>query len=230
MAIVRDFIYSTDDNLGLDGLRPAWFENADPTNGRGVAHDMLEHFKHQVGPIEGELEALGSAMALRWEHEPSSTSSAEEIMARDICTVICDMAQSGHRVPAPKNSKKLSDCFSYADDAIVSGVKQGMEDARKELLHDEPDDDFLKLLTVELQTTMIAWIRQGYRKAVKRYDGVDLYTLGTHFFKKVTTKIDSLLSSENLHLGDRVRVSLYPQSDRVAISVNGYCAYDFGYI
>ena len=229
MAIVRNFVYEMDDN-GLEGLRPDWFANASPTSGRGVAHDMMEHFSSQAGPVEGELDALGAALALRWEQGANrSLSSTEDIMARDVCSVILDMVREDLQVPAPKRSQKIDD--ELTDDTLVEGVKRGFQMAKEEFRFDEEDAARGEaLLTTELFSTLVSWLRRGYRRALKRYEAYDLHFVGNEFFSAVTKEIDRLISGSLLDYGDEVRISLEPGLNTIGLRVNGNCAYSWGYL
>ena len=103
--------------------------------------------------------------------------------------------------------------------------------ALAEFTSDAQDFAYLKAkLTPETNATIVAWIRQGYRRALRRYEGIDLYTLGTSFFELVGKRVDALLGCDQLAYGDKVRVSLNPQQHGVSLKVNGRCAYDCGYL
>ena len=229
MAIVRNFVYEMDDN-GFEGLRPDWFGNATPTSGRGVAHDMMEHFSSQAGPVEGELEALGAALALRWEQGANrSLLSTEDIMAGDILSVILDMVREELQVPAPKRSQKIDD--KLTDDTLVESVRRGFQMAKEEFRYDKEDAARSEaLLTKELFYTTVSWLRRGYRRALKRYEAYDLYFVGNEFFSTVTKEIDRLISSSVMGYGDEVRISLQPGRNIIGLRVNGNCAYSWGYL
>lgn len=237
MPITRDFIYQRDVERDFFGFKPTWFDNADPTSGRGVAHDMLEHFRHQAGPVEGELEAFGAFLAIRLEQGAIyaiGSRSPTDVLAEDVRGLLVDMADLGLPVPAPKTSRRLNELHVWADDTLVDAVRRGMDLARREWAsrreQGQQAPDAGQLLTDTLQATLVAWIRQGYRRALRRYDRLDLYQLGNAFFSKIGNKLEQLLDSEFLTEGDRIRISLHPRTARIGVRVNGICAQAAGYL
>lgn len=226
MPIVRDFTYEEDHETGSDGLKPSWFDNANPTSGQGVAHDMLEHFANQSDPIAGELQAIGAVMALRWENGEVSGSDVTA-MAYSISQCLTDLCWQNLSEPAPARSRRLSDDYSYADDVIVAAVVKAWDLALAELADHGGVED---VLTPTVRVSVLAHVRRGYRKAQRRYAHADLYTVGICFFKQVQARVDKLLSNGMLALGDKVRVSLDARKLDINIRVNGRCAHDWGYL
>jgi hypothetical protein len=233
MAIIRDFTYEPHRDSNFVGLKPAWFDNADPTTGRGVAHDMLEHFRTQVGPVEGEMEAFGAFLAIRLEQGALVTTHRTDvvILADDVCSVLVDLFELDLPVPSPKASRRLPDIYADADTTITLAVARGMRQARSELAaRGTEESTYGAILTAALEATLVAWIRQGYRRALKRYEQVDLYRLGNTFFKQIEKCLDALLRSEFLAIGDQVRVALDPRNWDIRVKVNGRCAQELGYL
>lgn len=233
MAIVRDFTYARADGDSFKGLKPTWFENADPTTGRGAAHDMLEHFLSQKGPVEGELAAFGAFLAIRLEQGGLNTGERTEVqvLASDISSVLADILDLELPLPAIKGSRALDDVYEWADSTIDAALTLAFVEARSEWASQgtEPSS-YEHLLTPVMRATYQAWMRNGYRRALRRYEGVDLYGLGNRFFKQVQKTLDELLRCDNLSEGDEIRVSLHPRTFSMGLKVNGNCAYDFGYV
>ena len=233
MAIVRDFTYARADGDNFKGLKPGWFENADPTTGRGAAHDMLEHFFSQKGPAEGELAAFGAFLAIRLEQGSLDLSirTDAQVLASDIVSVLADILDLELALPTVKRSRALDDVYMAADDTIDAALTLAFAEARNEWDGQgvEPSS-YEHLLTPAMRATYQAWIRDGYRRALRRYDGVDLYGLGNKFFKKVEKTLDALLRCGDLSEGDKIRVSLHPRTFDMGLKVNGTCAYDLGYV
>lgn len=233
MAIVRDFTYARADGDSFKGLKPVWFENADPTTGQGVAHDMLEHFLSQKGPVEGELAAFGAFLAIRLEQGSLDLvfRSEAQVLASDIVSVLADILDLELALPALKRSRALDDSYEAADNTIDAALTLAFAEARSDWATQgtEPSS-YEHLLTPAMRATYQAWIRDGYRRALKRYDGVDLYRLGNRFFKEVQKTLDALLHCGSLSEGDKIRVSLHPRTFDIGLKVNGNCAYDFGYV
>lgn len=234
MPIVRDFIYDLDDDSGYEGLRPTWFANANPTSGVGLAHDVLEHFLSQEGPISGELEATGAALALRWEQGWASRHTAlteDDAMANAVFQIICDIVRDGYALPALKRSRRMPEGCRWADDVILTAVDRAVELVKREFADDEANTQAAaQCVTPAMQETLVSWLRSGYRKTLKRYEGSDLHTVGMYFYEHVASRAEELLRSEFLRIGDRIRVSLHPRKCELGIRVNGRCAYAAGYL
>jgi hypothetical protein len=233
MAINRSFIYARADEDNFVGFKPAWFDNADPTTGRGVAHDMLEHFLAQKGPAEGELAAFGAFVAIRLEQGSltGNPRTPEDVLAADIASVLKDILDLDLPVPAPKTSRPLDDVYVSADELINEALTRAFTMSRNEwaACGTEPSS-YEHLLTASMRSTYQAWMRDGYRRALKRYDGIDMYGLGGRFFRKIEKTLDTLLGSGYLLEGDQVRVSLHPRTFEIGLKVNGRCAYELDYV
>jgi hypothetical protein len=148
---------------------------------------------------------------------------------------ICELLREAlvHRsisLPSPIRSHKLSDEHESAEELICAGVRDGFRQFDEA---EEGADELRELGDSEvarLQSYFVGWVRRGYRRARRRYAGTDLYTVGTHFFNKVSSEVKRLVSSDMLSRGDRIRISLDPRKCNIGIKVNGHCAYDFGYL
>lgn len=64
--LTRRFKWDDQSDFGT-GWTPAWMEGADPVQGRGAAHDVLEHFPRCIGGLEGEMMAFGAMHYIRGE-------------------------------------------------------------------------------------------------------------------------------------------------------------------
>lgn len=232
MAIVRDFTYACAEDDNFKGFKPKWFDNADPTTGRGVAHDMIEHFFGQKGPVEGELSAFGAFVAIRLEQGclEFGTRTEVQVLASDIMSVLQDMLEDDLPVPAHRVSRPLDNVYEWADSTIDAALTLAFANVRAEWeARGVAESTYSHLLTPALRGTYQAWMRDGYRRALKRYDGVDLYGLGNRFFKKIESTLNKLLNSGHLSEGDEIRVSLHPRSFEIGLKVNGICAHHYEY-
>jgi hypothetical protein len=221
MPIIREFIYKEWEDVGTMGLEPNWFENANPASGRACAHDMLEHFASQTTPVEGECEALGSILLLRLEngwamrHAYGRDHATE--LGLNIESMLQDCVNDGLSLPRAMPSRKLD---AYTDDAIVRGVAQAfqrLDGILKESEMDEHDIEAYK--SPDVPAAFVAWIRRGYRRALKRFAKCDTYTVGLVLFEKIAKAVDRLIDSENLWEGAKVRISAHLRRCEAVIKV-----------
>lgn len=216
MPIVRDFLYETSDENGLTGLKPLWFPNADPTFGDGVAHDTLEHFKSETSILEGESEAIGSFVLLRLLNparaDTRSVGNKEQALCNDVREMLRGAGAESFALPRAIATRPLAD--RKADSIIVEGVRLAFRgESAQESLMEEADisaERAQELLTEQAEAGFIAWIRRGYRRALKRYGDTDYYTVGSDLFDAIAKRVDKVLASGHLWSGARVRLSVDP--------------------
>lgn len=216
MPIVRDFVYETSEDTGLTGLKPLWFPNADPTYGTGVAHDTLEHFKSETSILEGESEAIGSFVLLRLLNPARADSRSVDDKAQALCNDVREMLRGAgaesFALPRAIATRALAD--RKVDSIIVEGVRLAFRgESAQESLMEEADisaEQAQELLTEQAEAGFIAWIRRGYRRALKRYGDTDYHTVGSHLFDAIAKRVDKVLSSEHLWPNARVRLSVDP--------------------
>lgn len=207
MAITRIFIHREWDQTGTRGLKPTWFEGADPTRGRGVAHDMLEHFKRDPGPLEGECMALGSFLLLRLNNGFGSNSLASiSPLGNDVLGLLYAIAEKGYDVPRLVKTRPLEEHFEQEVQKAFTQGYGSLEDALENL--DEGVRGAYRERILAAREPMMSFVRTGFRKALRRYNGCDLYAVGVNLFGKVEKMIDKLLGSETLWEGAKVRVSI----------------------
>lgn len=226
MPIVRDFIYETWDETGLKGLRPTWFDNADPAAGTGVAHDILEHFSSATTVLEGESEAVGAFLLLRlangWNYRSGAFPRSEaEILSRDVETMLEGAVNDGLPLPEAAPSRRLAD--EEMDRFIVEGVRKavrGEEALRSLMVNCDVDEEEAKaVLTAQTEQGFITWLRRGYRRAVRRYAGCDTYMVGISLFARIGKVASNLIESESLWEGAKVRISVSPRRGEVNFKV-----------
>ena len=217
MAITRDFKYCEWEAAGTMGMLPTWFDGADPTSGRGVAHDMLEHFKAPSTPVEGEAMAIGSFLLLRIETGAiDSSRSSLPPLAGDLEAVLTDIVTEGHVLPRDRASRPLDDYPESVVQEAVLNVYGRLEEIVAERIDEGPEEvqRWIDVLAAT-RSAMVSWIRKGYRKAVRRFKDADTHTVGVYLFKKVETLVDKLISAETLWPNAKVRISVYPKRQLV---------------
>lgn len=209
MPIVSKFVFETDES-GVLGFRPVGIKGG--TSTPGVAHDILEHFPDpKLSGVEGELMALGAMLALRIETGAVSPHrSAAEHLAL-VMTEVVKWCADNCRTVKPLPSKSLHHCYAWAENTIqeaarmVHGFVVRNDRTRKDAL---PEPQALAL-------AVIPWLRLGYRKALRRYDGLNLYTVGNHFFNKVDKFSEKLQTSEILEEGTEVTFLVSPRNGSI---------------
>lgn len=225
MPISRQFVFEEDDDTGLIGLKPLWIGNANTTT--AVAHDMLEHFiVPALNTAEAEFAAVGALLALRIENGVfSNYRTPEEQFAEVVFSVLTDVERDSLELPRFRQSRHLSDDYCWADELIESAVPKAFEMRKREFATETADGAYVPEVLLEQQMltpTLCALLRLGYRRALKRFEGVDLYTLGNSTFKRLDDYSRRLVQSEMLSIGDRVIINVDVKRAAFSSSVNGY--------
>jgi hypothetical protein len=218
MPISREFAFEEIEDTDLFGLRPLWMDNADASTGRGVAHDMLEHFATRESALESEFQALGALYLLRYEcgAQPAWGGTIAQAMANIISPVLVEACQLDFlALPRVKSVRKLE---MLPVEAITKAVDLAFERMHKVLAQRDYTDEAGDARPVEdvvaCRERVIAWILFGYRKAVRRYAETDPYWVGGQLFASIAKQVDALLRCELLVPGARVRVSAPPAVGR----------------
>lgn len=209
MAITREFKYREWEGVGVMGLIPTWFEGADPTDGRGVAHDLLEHFKGDETPTEGELLALGSFLLLRGETGVVQ-SAYRPLMGGDLQAVMVEMVENHYPVPRLFLTRALPEFAEGMLQDALDHAYQDVETELKERLSEEVAKEHIEQLRAA-RPAFTSWVRRGYRKAQTRYKGCDTFTVGEYLFSRVQKLVDSLVRSGHLWPEAKVRISADPR-------------------
>jgi len=141
------------------------------TEGRLIAHDLLEHPNgvDSIGSIDDELEALGGIWYVRGHYcdlsrnKYSSNYSPEESIASDICK-LCTYYMQGVDFHTPVPRTKAHDY----DDSFREIIEIGIKQLRDELeCWGQEDIDWARLQ--EYRDACIHYMRSGARKTKKRF-------------------------------------------------------------
>lgn len=216
MAISRNFTLTYNDDYGYYGLRPDWIRGADAT--LAIGHDMLEHIPRETNSgVHWELMALGTSSLLRLENGNTRNNlTPVENLLYGLAEVM-DWALN-NKLPEAKASRRLDDDYSHVDDVFKAAIALLPQYISSEMTHVKaavPEAN-------ELQARILPWLRKGYRGALKQYDRLDHHYLGTKIFDNLNKLSESLLESQILGEGDRVRVRLDPGSGHTAVYINGF--------
>ena len=224
MPITREFLHKEWEETGTLGLAPNWFKGADPTSGRGVAHDMLEHFLVSPGIVAGECEALGAFMLLRLENgwlESNRGGMADGVtsLSNDFISVIHDILDNEHPLPSAAEAAPLEDSSEIRLQAALDMAFSNVDKVVDNYLEAEDNRAEAKQNLHACKTDFGNWVRKGYRKAQDRYRKNCTYEVGIYLFGEIEKKVDELLKSGSLWDYAKVRVSASPTTREVNIKV-----------
>lgn len=216
MAIISEFIYGTDPETGMVGYRPIWIKGGESTT--GVAHDILEHFPNKNLPgVEGELMALGAMLALRIEQGATAQhiSSEKELALLTLATL--RWAIENNRTIKTPRTYSLHHVYDWAEN-VIQGASKLVYDL---LIQEEQLDPEFMPERSTLEAAVVAWLRTGYRKALKRYDGLDLYSIGNRFFNDLDKFSERLDRHENISEGTRITFVVSPRNRTFSAYAHG---------
>jgi hypothetical protein len=231
--IEAQFAVETHEEYGTLGLRPVDMPNADPLGGMAVPHDMLEHFPGDDGGVEAEFMALGAMLLIRGQtgflQRSGNVNPPESHIAADFILLYRHVADEGFSLldPGEEDTGPLGDEHGDADSVLRRAVRLGLESTKEEERYnanrdedefgtDADDDELVIFCSDQTGERILGWLRKGYRKAVERYAGVDIYTLAYTVFEEIEGRVNKWLNSsaeEGMFLDvtvnlDRLSVSL----------------------
>ncbi len=229
MPITREFIYGEDPDFGVLGFKPAWMANGNHVT--DVAHDVLEHFgPNAFNAVEDEFLALGALLALRIETGAlNSHLSYTDQLATNVMTVFNDLERYELERPRAKPSRRLMSDYDWADNAITHAARKGLRMAQDEYYSSSGSDapGPLRENPEALIASAIGFMREGYRRTLVRFDGCDVYTVGTVVFRDLSRFSERVAKSEMLAEGDVVRFCVTPRSGLISVRINGEDASDW---
>lgn len=184
------------EDTGIYGLAPGWIANADPSNGLGVAHDVLEHFPREMGDAEGELMATGAFFLIRgetgwlWWNRRRGNSDLVMNMGGAIHDILKCLSQRELFLASPGNTRELDRCY---EDVLWQALNAGFEIAAAENKYEEdPAIDALIAQRHRHYPDMLGWMRRGMRGAARRYGGWELSRVA-QTFDNLTEAADRLI-------------------------------------
>lgn len=190
--LTRRFVTATHvDNPDIYGLKPLWLDPADPMDGIGCAHDMIEHGPSDKGGCDGEFIALGSSWRIRgangW-YLSGRNMSAEKLYGGTVASVLFDLAVD-HAVPGhPGATRPLEE---HDEDSISTIIDEAILIM---MSHDE--DDRVNLPESEIRARITGFLRRGIRLADRRYRSVNI-DMVENTFNVIGRKVDAVLGHFN---------------------------------
>lgn len=219
MSIVRMFQMDEDDRTGEVALRPLFIEGADPANGAGCAHDILEHMVDTEGGAEGECMALGAMFWGRGEagmlNRGFTRRPDYELFAGDVMFILENIynERNNETMRSPGRTLKLRD-YDRVEETFTRGARQGWEDFVNSM---EPYGSFLDNKEEYIES-MIGWARKGFRRAEAIYygryrrDASDIAYLYDRLADKISKKMQSMSEHHRL----KVSIDLHRNDFRLA--------------
>lgn len=219
------FECARDQRNGELGWRMKGHPTFDPTNGNGVAHDMLEHAPNDNGSLEGEIQAIGGYMFVRLDSSLAYTEGAsrpwDEMILSDIADVLFDdaMSRDFKKVRPVETIRTRPLCDEYAEHSLRRAVESVMDAWERESeSYTNPERAMAygrQLLQADTLESVLGHLRTGYRRAKRRFGTSDV---AAHLFTEVRNRVDKLRCEE----GYELRVTAHAKTGYVSIRVNGF--------
>lgn len=189
-----DFKIAEHEETGHIGLQALFMEGAEPRDGHGCAHDIMEHFRGLELNSNTELMAIGAMLHVRGEggffRSNMFNNCPGYIIYGDIVSLKSESYKWGE-ITSPGRTTRIN------DEEIEYWIEKGINKAAQELR-----DNWETHVSSEWRSNVRGWLRKGYRKAYKRYPQ-NPFTL-THIFKRMTEKIDHAFKHAENHAIVRV--------------------------
>jgi hypothetical protein len=175
------------EEYGMLGLRLRGKPHFDPVTGMGAAHDILEHFPNDEGDMEAEMQALGASLLVRndaYFNMRGNKHSAVDNLASDFPFTF-DQHMEGRTM--------LRDPGRYHLHGAIADQLAELGPAIRKAFADERDGEALPewVATGEAERRLLGWINKGYRRAIKRYKGVNHWLPA--MFQRLEQELDSAL-------------------------------------
>lgn len=172
MKTTRRFVVKFDDNYDMYGLSLD-IPNYNVISGTGVFHDMMEHTRNDKGACHEELMAFGAIIFVRGNSGWYSSQFNLSELGTSIGYNLTEILIAYNAGADWQTCKPTYPCEDYAENQfklILQGLQAALDDTEIEI----PE---------KLKDSILHWMRKGYRKASKRYENVDTYSMIETFWK-----------------------------------------------
>lgn len=221
--IVRKFEVRENQEYGGLGFAPSWIPDSDPYAGMAVPHDILEHMPNEkFGAVEGEFMALGAMYLIRGEtgwfnrkdlYKNNETAIALN-MSSDIPDIMYRVLDGTQTFKRPSKTNRLDD---YIEDDFKQIIKFGMREiAYREDYEHTTRNIIGKLKSMNVEESMLGWMRKGYRSAVKRYKGYHAFDL-SYLFTDIMEKVEKIHKYAEEYQILTVRIDLDRMNNTVSL-------------
>ena len=171
-------IYVYDDNHGYEGWRVKRIPSMNPTNARGLTHDILEHSRNDKGTWHEEISAFGAMVAYRVNRSD---------LLYDICRTkeakIYRLAEELAELVTEGWERKEGLVFKMTNKNPYYPVHpyiQLLADEAAKLIR-APDSFTKHIAEKYLSIWLVNWLKQGHKRATKiieqsGYEGADIWS------------------------------------------------------
>lgn len=197
------FVCEEHEEYGGNGWRPIDKPRFDPLSGMAVAHDIMEHNPRGTESTADELMAFGASIYVRKDYyrdrqanRPSSNFAGEigDMLRKIMYGEVDQIAHCPFR-PNVRGNEYVNAEINH----VISELKSWCE---------SETDGELKLSIVDEQNIR-GWLAEGYRRTVKRYQGVkQYYVLST--FQQIEKQADEYL--KHAEIGDQLTVRIWKRA------------------
>ena len=216
MSHIRlDFVYANDEEYGGDGWIPKLMPKFNASQGLGVAHDTMEHFDVTAGTLEEEILAFGSMLYLRvetgWFYQQGSYHTPASTLGGDLARFLSDRWHAGEML------KKVTGRPRHLDDDMEHELAEIIRETKRHLKSELEEADWrqFKYDTIDVWNRVTRWMRQGYWRSVKRFDGASNHELA-YCFTTIRDTVDKIKFPD---LGEELHVSIHIERGRATPEV-----------
>lgn len=169
MAKKFKFIWAQDEDTGIEGWRLASQPHFTPVQGMGLAHDVLEHFRH-ADEFASECMAFGvivwgRAIGGYWDgtfsnkRRPMSPEEVGAMLGEELARISLD---NRYDVPTRRAVKPvMEEAEEFIAPMHAAYIAELLQDS------DNPDED--RPHHERAATMALHWVRAGYLKAERAY-------------------------------------------------------------
>ncbi len=219
--ITRKLVYREDSEHGISG----WFLKDAPSsfnasNGRMIAHDILEHFADTTEHVHDECQALGAYILTRLDteyyYEKFSIYQPYEALASELASLLRGIMEDYAHLKEPPRTYRISTKHGDHEETLIKASQKALILWREECDEEYQDPNIAK----RYLNQMIAWMRIGYRRALRRYAEVPLFRI-SETFDLITKRIDQI-DTYDLIEGQEMILSVSPKTAEVSARLIDY--------
>lgn len=208
----RTFTCGEHPEYGGLGWAADWMRGADPIQGMGCAHDILEHPPNMPLGAESEFMALGAMLWLRGETGFFFSGTPAENAAVDFPDILERVMNGEETLKDPGKTRALSEWdYGSLDGQCQSAVRKGVALLISDRGYTFPS--IAKHMPPEYRQRMVGWMRKGIRYAVRRYKHGNNEV--AYLFKRMEKEFDRRLESAKEGAQIAVHVNLKQCSFRM---------------
>lgn len=213
------FVCEEHEDYGINGWRLQAKPYFDPAQGMQVAHDVMEEFPDGQDQPHDECMALGACVLVRslgGYHDGHRLPPAVHLASEFHSMMSHAMEEGGYHLRhKPHRVHRLED--DYAESIIRDIGPNALKHLRE---YGDVDESWIDAARSWMPHAL-DWFRIGFRRAQRRYRGLDSYTL-CGMFREIEERADKLLRHAELGYVLEVSVSVARASVRVELQEPDY--------